>query len=59
MSQLSSARIYFSANNLLTITGYEGYDPEVNTNAGLATLGIDYTNYPRPRTFTVGVTLGF
>ncbi len=59
MSQLNSARIYFSANNLLTITGYEGYDPEVNTNAGLATLGIDYTNYPRPRTFTVGVTLGF
>ncbi len=59
MSQLTSARIYFSANNLLTITDYEGYDPEVNTNAGLATIGIDYTNYPRSRTFTVGVALGF
>jgi iron complex outermembrane receptor protein len=59
LSQLTSARIYFSANNLLTITGYEGYDPEVNTNAGLATIGIDYTNYPRSRTFTLGVALGF
>ena len=59
LSQLTSARIYFSANNLLTITDYEGYDPEVNTNAGLATIGIDYTNYPRSRTFTLGVALGF
>ena len=54
LSQLTSARIYFSANNLLTITGYEGYDPEVNTNAGLATIGIDYTNYPRSLHLYIG-----
>ena len=57
--QVRTAYIYLSASNLATITGYSGYDPEVNTNAGLATLGIDYLNYPRPRTFTVGVRLGF
>ena len=58
-SQLRSAYVYASGNNLLILTGYDGYDPEVNTDAGLATLGIDYTNYPRPRTFTLGVRLGF
>ena len=56
---LRRARIYVSGQNLLVITPYSGYDPEVNTNAGLATLGIDYTNYPRARTFTVGISLGF
>ncbi|MCH8276924.1 MAG: SusC/RagA family TonB-linked outer membrane protein, partial [Bacteroidetes bacterium] len=53
------ARVYLSVQNLFVITGYEGYDPEVNTSAGLATIGIDYTNYPRPRTVTLGVSLGF
>lgn len=57
--QLRTARVYFSVNNVFVITPYTGYDPEVNTDAGLATLGIDYTNYPRPRTFTLGVNLGF
>ena len=56
------ARVYLAAQNLLVITPYEGYDPEVNTNAeqdGVPSLGVDYANYPRPRTFTLGVSLGF
>jgi TonB-dependent starch-binding outer membrane protein SusC len=53
------ARVYVSVQNLFVLTGYNGYDPEVNTSAGLATLGIDYTNYPRPRTVTLGVSIGF
>ncbi len=60
------ARIYLAANNLFVLTDYNGFDPEANTNAGtsagsvpIASLGVDYTNYPRARTFTVGVSLGF
>ena len=53
------ARIYVTGQNLLLLTPYSGYDPEVNINAGLASLGIDYAQYPRPRSFTLGVSLGF
>lgn len=63
------ARIFASANNLFVITPYSGYDPELNTNTSgeglgfrnLATpaRGIDWTSYPRTRTLTVGVELGF
>lgn len=56
------ARIYLTAQNLFVFTSYDGYDPEVNTDAqqnGVPSLGIDYANYPRPRTFTLGLSLGF
>lgn len=66
---LRRARIYVSAQNLLVLTPYSGYDPELNTNVsgeglGFRTLstpsrGIDWTSYPRPRTFTLGVEFGF
>jgi iron complex outermembrane receptor protein len=65
---LRRARVYASGKNLFTITPYDGYDPEVNTNVtgrGLGfrslarpTRGVDYTSYPRPRTFTLGVQIG-
>ncbi len=56
-------RVYLSADNLFVLTGYKGLDPEVNTFAirnadEPPTLGIDYTNYPRARTFTIGLNLG-
>lgn len=47
---ISRARVYVSASNLLTITGYTGYDPEVGG-------GVDYGNYPQSRTFMFGVNL--
>lgn len=66
---LRRARIYGTVQNVFVITPYDGYDPEVNTNVtgrGLGfrnvarpTRGVDYTSYPRPRTFTLGVELGF
>jgi len=65
---LRNLRFYVSAQNLFVITPYSGYDPELNTNVSgeglgfrsLATpsRGIDYTSYPRQRTFTFGVELG-
>jgi len=59
---LSSARIYATGNNLLVITKYTGFDPEVNINAsenGVPSLGMDYTAYPKARTFTLGLNLQF
>lgn len=62
VSWLRSANIYVSAQNLLTITGYSGYDPLVNTTKtvdGNQSLGIDYTTYPAAKTFLVGATIKF
>jgi TonB-linked SusC/RagA family outer membrane protein len=58
---LTSARVYMTASNLFTFTGYDGYDPEVNTTyVGLSnvTLGHDFYTPPLPKTITFGVTLG-
>ncbi len=48
----SNLRVYGSVQNVLTVTDYEGLDPEIGG-------GIDNNFYPRPRTFTVGVNLNF
>lgn len=55
---LSKVRFYVSGNNLFTLTGYTGYDPEVNIATGL-TPNIDYNRYPRSRTYTFGAQLTF
>lgn len=53
---LNSLRLYASANNLFTITGYRGYDPEVGSQNPLMT-GVDGGHYPVPRTFMFGVQI--
>lgn len=59
-AHLSHARIYFTANNLATITGYSGFDPEVGAADGVAvTPGYDSSTYPRSRSYVVGVNLTF
>jgi iron complex outermembrane receptor protein len=57
--RVNTARVYVAGDNLFLITDYSGYDPEVYTDALLASRGIDYLTYPRARTFTAGVRLGF
>ena len=60
MPSLRNVRFGVTGQNLLVFTGYSGYDPEVNTDKsinGVPSLGIDYTAYPRPRTFTFNVTV--
>jgi iron complex outermembrane receptor protein len=57
-----SFNIYVSAQNLMTITGYSGYDPLVNTAkavGGNQSLGVDYTTYPATKTFLLGATIKF
>lgn len=56
----SKLRLYMTGQNLFVITGYNGVDPEVDLT-GLGSPGIDrFNNYPRPRTFLLGLnfTLG-
>ncbi len=55
---LQKLRVYAASNNLLTITGYSGIDPEI-TYTGLS-FGLDqYNVYPKTRTFTLGVNVTF
>jgi iron complex outermembrane receptor protein len=49
-------RLSFTVNNVLTITKYNGVDPEVNLGSS---LGIDNNIYPRSRVFVLGVNLLF
>lgn len=51
--------VYFSADNLFTITGYTGLDPELSNGDPLSS-GIDWRDkYPSIRTFTLGAKLTF
>jgi TonB-dependent starch-binding outer membrane protein SusC len=58
-AQGQRARLYVSGDNLLLFTGYSGLDPEVHTDSGLASRGLDYLNYPRARTITTGIRFNF
>jgi TonB-dependent starch-binding outer membrane protein SusC len=54
---LKSARAYVTVQNVATFTKYSGIDPEINLS-GL-TPGLDNGIYPRTRTVSIGVNLGF
>ncbi|MDR1707764.1 MAG: TonB-dependent receptor [Prevotella sp.] len=57
---VTKLRVYISAQNLLTITGYSGYDPEIGAyNQDSQRQNIDMGHYPSPRTFMFGLNLGF
>lgn len=60
--KISSLALSLTAYNLLTITGYDGLDPEVGKISGTEgnnlNMGVDYGNYPQARSFTFGVKLG-
>ena len=45
-------RVFVMAENLVTLTKYHGFDPEISS--GGTSLGIDYGVYPQPRTWTIG-----
>jgi TonB-linked SusC/RagA family outer membrane protein len=60
---LSTFRIYISGQNLVTITGYSGLDPEIGSSSVITTsafeYGIDRGNYPQPKSFLFGLQLSF
>jgi hypothetical protein len=64
---LNATRVYVQAENLLTITGYEGLDPalpaaDINGAAGDIRdqyRGVDRGSYPTSKTFSIGITTSF
>ncbi|MBJ7882997.1 SusC/RagA family TonB-linked outer membrane protein [Gelidibacter salicanalis] len=57
--KLSNLEIYLSGQNLITWTNYSGFDPEVSVENSLITPGIDYSAYPKSRTFSFGLNVSF
>lgn len=55
---LNRARLFFSAQNAITITDYEGYDPEVGGN-NVARRGIDNSRYPLAAIYSLGLKFDF
>lgn len=51
-------RTYFAVNNLLTLTGYRGFDPDFAAGGPIG-AGIDYGYYPQARTFMAGININF
>jgi hypothetical protein len=57
---INSLRFYVTAYNVFTITGYDGYDPEADCiRKDQLTPNVDYSGYPRSRSFVVGLNLNF
>jgi TonB-linked SusC/RagA family outer membrane protein len=57
--KLSKLRFYFTANNLAVFTSYTGYDPEVSVRNSPLTPGLDYSAYPKSRSFIFGINASF
>ncbi|MDN3583145.1 SusC/RagA family TonB-linked outer membrane protein [Mucilaginibacter flavus] len=55
MKIIQGIRIYGEAQNLFTITGYKGTDPEVNVHSGATSGGLDFNSFPAFKTVTFGI----
>src|SRR5690606_537480 len=55
---ISRARIFLTGQNVLTLSGYKGYDPDFISD-GLFSRGFDRGSYPNPVTVSLGVELDF
>ncbi|NTE03230.1 TonB-dependent receptor [Agrobacterium tumefaciens] len=58
--KLSKLRLYATAQNLATITGYKGWDPEVNADYQSTNInqGVDFYSAPQPRVISLGINIG-
>lgn len=57
---IENVNVFATATNLLTLTKYKGYDPEVNYGGTSGTvLGIDYGTYPQSKSFIFGLNVIF
>ena len=62
---IAGASVYVSGQNVITVTKYKGFDPEVSTYGGVSnttdnrnvSLGVDYGAYPQSKTFLFGINL--
>ena len=56
---LRNLKVYGSVQNFLLLTKYYGYDPEVSDATQPFAQGITVFGYPKPRTFTIGLSINF
>ena len=56
--KMEQLRVYVAANNLLTLTRYMGYDPDLGSTSALS-AGVDYGLYPQAKTVMVGLQFKF
>src|SRR5690606_20263685 len=56
---MKSIRLYVQAQNLLTLTGYSGMDPEIGYAPQDWAAGVDIGYFPHPRTFLLGASVKF
>ena len=56
---LSRLRFYVSGQNVFTITGYSGLDPELGLTDNNLQQNVDFAQFPQARTFLLGVNVGF
>ncbi|WP_188504694.1 SusC/RagA family TonB-linked outer membrane protein [Parapedobacter pyrenivorans] len=57
-SAIRNLNVSLTGQNLFILTGYNGFDPEVNTDGAsedIPSLGIEYIPYPPARTFLLGI----
>jgi len=51
-NRTTTLRITANVQNVFVVSDYKGLDPEISS-------GIDFKVYPRPRTYSLGVNVGF
>jgi TonB-dependent starch-binding outer membrane protein SusC len=56
---MSKLRFYFTTNNVAIFTNYTGYDPEVSVRKSGLTPGLDYSAYPKSKSFIFGINASF
>ena len=56
---ITKLRFYATANNFAIITKYTGYDPEVSVRSNPLTPGLDYSAYPKSKSFLFGINASF
>ena len=57
---IENLRLYCNIQNLFTITGYDGYDPEIGVSTmSINVMGVDYGRYPSPTTYSFGLNMSF
>jgi TonB-linked SusC/RagA family outer membrane protein len=57
--KIANARIYVTGYNLFVFDNYSGFDPEVSVINTPLTPGVDFSAYPRARSFVAGINLSF
>lgn len=56
---ISRLRLYLSGQNVFTITGYSGLDPELGLTDNNLQQNVDFAQFPQARTFMLGANIGF